>query len=59
MRRLEYEDFRNLFLEVLEVAAKNADSQLAKTVSRNFEIELYGAGYSGEVMDVDTAAQYI
>jgi hypothetical protein len=45
------EEFRGLFKDALEAAARNAEEQLGHTVPRSFRILLHGAGHPGDLMD--------
>lgn len=47
------EQFSQLFKGALEVAATNAESKLGRQVPRSFQFLLYGAGFSGAVLDYD------
>ena len=49
-------EFRRLFENALEIAAKNAERKLAHKVSRNFQVLLYGGGHSGVLLDPVTAS---
>ena len=48
------DEFHSLFLKVLEESAQAAESKLSTKIPRKFEIQLYGAGYSGVIMDLDS-----
>lgn len=53
---MEFEEFRQLFISALESAVKNAEGELGRSISGNYEVILHGAGYSGDIVDVNTAA---
>ena len=53
---MTFETFKVLFLAQLEAAAQEAEADLKITVPRSFEIELYGAGASGERCTTEEAA---
>lgn len=52
MSKLEFE---RLLKTALETAAINAESRVRRNVPRRFNVLLYGAGHSGDLMDVQTA----
>jgi len=41
------EEFGKLFLAELDIAANNAENALGREVPRDYQISLYGCGYSG------------
>ncbi len=47
------DEFRQLFLSVLEEAVVIQENLQHRTLPRNFEIEFYGQGVSKEIVDVD------
>lgn len=49
--------FRSLFLQALDVAAKNAEERLAKPISRAFLIELHAPRSSQRLVSVDEAVE--
>ncbi len=49
------EEFRDLFTSALDEAFKNAERLLGISLSDNVKIELYGAGHSGDIVDLETA----
>jgi hypothetical protein len=53
---LKFEDFKELLVQSLEIAADNAESALGKQIAREYKIQLYGPGHSGDILDVDEAA---
>ncbi len=48
-------EFRLLFEQALEEAARNTSKRLGYEVPRQFTILLHGAGHSGDPMDIETA----
>jgi hypothetical protein len=49
------DQFRRLFEQVLERAAKLADVQLGRSIPRSFRIQLHVLQYSGQEVDLNTA----
>lgn len=49
--------FRALFEQALALAVRRAEDQLGFDIPCNFQIELHGAGYSGQQFDVDTTLE--
>lgn len=56
---MNFKDFKILFIRSLEIAVANAEEELGKPISRTYEVMLYGAGHSGDILDVDTAVKEI
>lgn len=54
---MQIKEFNDLFLDVLETASTNAERILGHPVPRNHKILLFGAGYSGQVMNVSDAVK--
>lgn len=48
-----------MFVQSLDIAAVNAESALGKQIPREYKIQLYGSGHSGDVLDVDKAASLL
>ena len=48
-------EFKSLFLRVLEEASQEVEIKMGIQISRNFEIRLYGAGSSNLPLDIDAA----
>jgi hypothetical protein len=44
------QEFEELFRRALEIAAQNAEGKLGREVPRDFQIRLYGAGHSGDLL---------
>lgn len=53
---MNFEEFKDLFIRSLEIAADNAERELGKQIPRKYEVLLHGAGHSGDVLDVDEVA---
>lgn len=53
---MKFEEFKDLFIQSLEIAADNAERLLGKSIPRTYEVLLHGAGCSGDIIDVDKAA---
>lgn len=56
---MNFEEFRNLFIEALNIAANNAERELTRKIPRQYEILLYGAGCKGDILSVDATAKQI
>ena len=56
---MKKDDFKKIFEEALEEAARFADSVLEQKVPRAFQIKLYGAGVSGDLLPPDIACDKI
>jgi predicted hydrolase (HD superfamily) len=54
---MEFEQFRELFLSALQLAIKNAETNLGKAIPQDFIILLHGAGHAGNEISADAAAQ--
>ena len=54
---MQIDQFNELFLDVLETAAVNAEKIVGHPVPRNYKISLFGAGYSGQLIDVSEAVK--
>lgn len=54
---MQIEEFNDLFLDVLETASANAERILEHSVPRYHKILLFGAGYSGQLMNVSEAVK--
>jgi hypothetical protein len=53
---IDKQQFKAMFMAALEKAAANAEKRLQIAgLSRNFLIELHGAGSPGEIHDIDSA----
>lgn len=53
------QEFKELFLRALEMAAETAEKMTNRKVSRNFRILLYGADHSGDEMSLDEALEVL
>jgi len=53
------DEFRLLFKDALEIAAKNADKQLGRPVPRSFLIEFHGLASRSRVLQEDEALEAI
>ncbi len=56
---MKFEEFKELFVQSLDIAADNAESALGKQIPRVYKIQLYGPGHSGDVLDVDEATSLL
>ena len=56
---MQKNEFRQLFAEVLQEAAAHAEECLGRVVTRDFEIELHGAGYSGVRLSPEEAFEQL
>lgn len=56
---MNFQQFKNLFIRSLEIAADNSEKELGKKIPRANEILFYGAGHSDDILDVDTAANLV
>jgi hypothetical protein len=52
-------EFRLLFEDALETAARNAEAKLGRTVPRRFEVELHGGAPKPRLLTVDQALNEI
>jgi hypothetical protein len=52
---MDKQGFRELFEAALDEAAQNAERKLNREVPRNFVVLLYGLGYNGAPLDLETA----
>ncbi|MEZ4864105.1 MAG: hypothetical protein R3C14_22505 [Caldilineaceae bacterium] len=52
-------EFYTLFLQVLEQASCEVEDRLNAKISRNFDIHLYGVGYSDYSLDVEKVVDII
>jgi hypothetical protein len=52
-------EFRELFQQVLNVAANNAEAKMAKPISRSFLIKLHAFGYDDRLISIDEAIDKI
>ncbi len=57
--RMTREEFKRVFEQALEAAARVVEERYLVTIPRNFEIELHGLGHSGDTFDVDSALDEI
>lgn len=53
---MKFEEFKDLFVQSLEIAADNAERELGKQIPRKYQIRLHGAGHSGDILSVDEVA---
>lgn len=53
---MKLEEFKDLFVRSLEVAADNAEKELGRHIPRKYEIRLHGVGHSGDIVEIDNAA---
>ncbi len=53
------EQFKTLFESALEIAAKNAEMKLGRSVPRNFEIQLHGSAPQQKLLTKDGAFEAI
>ena len=52
---MRQDEFYSLFLEALEIAARNTEAKYLIKIPRNFEIEFHGEASLNGTIDVDTA----
>jgi hypothetical protein len=53
---MKFDEFKQLFLSALEIAADNAEKALGKKIPHTYEVILHCTGHSGDVLSVDEAA---
>lgn len=56
---MNFDEFKKLFFAALEQAALNTEELIDQKISRNYKIELHGAGFSGDIMTADEAAEFL
>lgn len=56
---MSQEDFKNLFLNAINIAMKNAEKQLGRQISQNVRISLHGLGHQGDTVDFDKAVEVL
>ncbi len=56
---MDIAEFRQLFEAALQLAAERAEQKIGRTVPRTFLIKLYGGGYSGHILDLETATRVL
>ena len=52
---VQKDEFEQLFRQSLEVATTHAEYKLGHPIARHYEILLYGAGHSGDLLSIEAA----